>query len=87
VTALGDYHVNDQYPFKLVAEASSEIKVDGTGSFSPAGKRGTMALPFRTSKPGTAKIAGVFKLSVCNDENCQIEAPKIAFDVPVRAAN
>ena len=84
LTALGDYHVNEKYPTKLVADATPGIKVDGTGSFSPDGKRGTMALPFRASKSGTAKIAGTFKLSVCNDENCQIESPKIAFDVPVR---
>mgnify|MGYP003441757996 CR=1 FL=1 len=86
LTALGDYHVNNDYPFKLVAEATPNVKVDGTGTFSPKGKQGTMALPFRTSSAGTVKIAGTFKLSVCNDENCQIESPKIAFEIPVRAA-
>jgi len=84
LTALGDYHVNDNYPFKLIADVSPDVKVDGTGSFSPDGKRGTLALPFRASKSGTAKIAGTFRLSVCNDDNCQIEAAKIAFDVAVR---
>lgn len=84
LTALGDYHVNEKYPTKLVADATPGLKIDGTGSFSPDGKTGTMALPFRASKAGTAKIAGTFKLSVCNEENCQIESPKIAFDVPVR---
>lgn len=86
LTALGDYHVNENYPFKLVVEATPNVKVDGTGTFSPKGKQGTMALPFRATAAGTAKIAGTFKLSVCNDENCQIETPKIAFEVPVRAA-
>ena len=85
LTALGDYHVNENYPFKLEA-AAPDVTVDGTGSFEPKGKTGTMALPFRTSKPGTAKLAGTFKLSVCNDDNCQIEAAKIAFEVPVRPA-
>lgn len=84
LTALGDYHVNENYPFKLVAEVTPNVKVEGTGSFSSKGKKGTMALPFRATSSGTAKIAGTFKLSVCNDENCQIEAPKIAFEVPVR---
>ncbi len=84
LTALGDYHVNDNYPFKLVADATPGVKVDGDGTFSPDGKTGTMAIPFRSTKSGTAKIAGTFKLSVCNDLNCQIETPKIAFDVPVR---
>lgn len=86
VTALGDYHVNENYPFKLVV-TSPDVKVDGTGTFTAKGKQGTMALPFRATAAGTAKLAGTFKLSVCNDENCQIESPKIAFDVPVRAAN
>ena len=84
LTALGDYHVNDQYPFKLVAEPTPGVKVEGTGTFSPGGKTGTHVLAFRADKPGTAKIAGTFKLSVCNEKNCQIESPKIAFDVSVR---
>lgn len=84
LTALGDYHVNEDYPFKLVAEVTPNVKVEGTGSFSSKGKKGTMALPFRATSAGTAKIAGTFKLSVCNDENCQIETPKIAFEIPVR---
>jgi hypothetical protein len=83
LTALGDYHVNDQYPTKFV-DASQGVKVDD-GSFEIKGKTATMAIPFRASAAGTAKIAGVFKLSVCNDQNCQIETPKIAFEVPVRA--
>lgn len=84
LTALGDYHVNDEYPFKLVAEPTPGVKIEGTGTFSPDGKTGTHVLAFRAEKPGTAKIAGTFKLSVCNEKNCQIESPKIAFDVAVR---
>jgi hypothetical protein len=33
--------------------------------------------------PGTVKLAGTFKLSVCNDENCQIETPRLELAVPV----
>ncbi|MBA2542606.1 MAG: hypothetical protein H0V17_23385 [Deltaproteobacteria bacterium] len=84
VTALGDYHVNDEYPFKLVADATPGVAVDGTGTFTPEGKTGTLAIVFRADKPGNAKIAGTFKLSVCNAQNCQIESPKIAFDVAIR---
>ncbi len=84
LTALGDYHVNEKYPTKLVADATPGLEIDGTGSFSPDGRVGTMALLFHASKAGTAKIAGTFMLSVCNDENCQIESPKIAFEVAVR---
>ncbi len=84
LTALGDYHVNENYPFKLVVAPTAEVTVEGTGSFRAKGKIGTLALPFRATSAGTAKIAGTFKLSVCNDENCQIETPKIAFEIPVR---
>lgn len=84
LTALGDYKVNDEYPFKLVADATPGIAVEGTGKFTPEGKTGTMAVAFRADKPGTAKLTGTFKLSVCNDHNCQIEAAKIAFDVSVK---
>jgi hypothetical protein len=84
LTALGDYKVNDEYPFKLVADATPGIAIEGTGKFTPAGKTGTMAVAYRADKPGTAKIAGTFKLSVCNDHNCQIEAAKVAFDVAVK---
>ncbi len=84
LTALGDYKINDEYPFKLVADATPGIAVDGTGTFTPAGKTGTMDIVFRADKPGNAKIAGIFKLSVCTEQNCQIESPKIAFDVAIR---
>jgi len=28
-------------------------------------------------------VSGTFKLSVCTEEVCKIEQPKISFDVPV----
>lgn len=80
--ALGDYHINDQYPFKLVADASPELSVEGTGTWTrDADQRGTLAVVVRSAKPGTATLAGTFKLSVCTDENCEIETPKIALPV------
>jgi hypothetical protein len=80
LTALGDYHVNDEYPTKLVIEPTPGVTVEST-TFTPAGATGTMAVAFKVDKPGTTKIAGQFRLSVCNEDNCQIEGPKIAFDV------
>jgi hypothetical protein len=85
LTALGDYHVNKQYPFKLVGDPNPDIQLDGTGTFAFDGdKAGTLTVKFRAAKPGTAKVTGMFKLSVCTDANCEIDTPKIAFDVTAR---
>jgi hypothetical protein len=82
LTALGDYHVNQQYPFKLVGDPGSAVQLDGTGTFVFDGaKAGTLTVRFRAAKPGTSRVTGMFKLSVCTDANCEIDTPKIAFDV------
>jgi hypothetical protein len=82
LSALGDYKVNDEYPFKFVGD-QGDLVIDGTGTFALDGRQtGTMTVKFRAPKPGTAKLSGTFKLSVCNDANCKIESPKIALDVP-----
>ena len=79
---FGDYHVNDRYPVKLVADAVAGVTVDGTGAWKLDGeKSGTLTVKFRADKAGPAKLTGTFKLSVCTDENCEIDAPAIAFDV------
>jgi hypothetical protein len=81
LSALGDYKVNDEYPFKFVGD-KGDVVIDGTGTFALDGKKtGTMTVKFRAPKPGTAKLSGTFKLSVCNEANCKIEQPKIAIDV------
>ncbi|HEY5928360.1 MAG TPA: hypothetical protein VIV11_42030 [Kofleriaceae bacterium] len=82
LTALGDYHVNDDYPTKFVADAASEVAIQGEGTFKiPAAKQGTMTVRFTPAKVGPAKLVGTFRLSVCNEEDCQIESPKITLDV------
>ena len=84
LTALGDYHVNGDYPTKFVtdATASAGLSIDGPGTFALDGaKRGTLTVRFKPAKPGAAQLVGTFKLSVCNDDNCEIEAPKITLDV------
>jgi DNA/RNA endonuclease YhcR with UshA esterase domain len=82
LTALGDYHVNERYPFKLEADAVPGLAVEGTGSWTlDDAKTGTLTVRYTPAKAGPAKLAGTFKLSVCTDENCMIEAPKIALDV------
>jgi hypothetical protein len=82
LTALGDYKVNRDYPFKFVGEPAPGLEVLGDGTFVVRGPRaGAMTVRFRTAAPGTARVTGTFKLSVCTDDNCEIETPKIAFEV------
>jgi hypothetical protein len=83
LTALGDYHVNKDYPFKFVADPAG-APVDGDGSFALDGeKRGTMTIKFRPAAAGNARVVGSFKLSVCSDDTCEIEAPRLELSVPV----
>jgi len=80
--ALGDYHINPQYPVKLVSDPLPEVRLDGTGTFSlDAAQVGTLTIKFRAARPGTAHVTGTFKLSVCTDSNCEIATPNIGFDV------
>jgi hypothetical protein len=84
VTALGDYHVNKDYPIKFVGDPAPALPLDGDGAFAlDDEKHGTMTIKFHPAAPGPAKLVGTFKLSVCSDETCEIEAPKIELTVPV----
>ena len=84
LTALGDYKVNKDYPFKFVADATPGVAIDGNGEFAHEGKqRGVMKVHFRAEAAGTARLEGTFKLSVCTEATCAIEDAKIAFAVPV----
>jgi|SRR6185503_3049653 len=83
LTALGDYHVNKEYPFKFVGDPAA-VAVDGEGSFALDGaKRGTLTIKFRPTAPGNAKVVGNFKLSVCSDDACEIESPRLELTIPV----
>lgn len=81
LTALGDYHVNKDYPFKFVAD-SGAAAIDGTFVHASE-KQGTLTIKFKPSAPGAAKLVGTFKLSVCNADNCEIDAPRLELSIPV----
>ena len=83
LTALGGYHVNKDYPFKFIADATA-TPVDGNGTFAiDDAKHLTMTIQFRPIAAGTAKVAGQFKLSVCSDDTCEIETPTLELAIPV----
>jgi hypothetical protein len=84
LTALGAYHVNPDYPFKFLGEPAPAVPVDGEGAFAIDDARHlTMTVKFRPAAAGTATLVGTFKLSVCSDETCEIETPRIELAVPV----
>jgi hypothetical protein len=84
LTALGDYHVNKDYPFKFVGDPAPAIPVDGNGTFAIDDARHlTMTIRFRPAAAGTARLAGQVKLSVCSDDTCEIETPRLELAVPV----
>jgi hypothetical protein len=58
------------------------VAVDGAFAIDEV-KHGTMTVKFRPSAAGTAKLVGTFKLSVCSEETCEIEKPRIELAVPV----
>jgi hypothetical protein len=79
LTALGDYKVNADYPHKWVPDPASAEAAPGPGTFAhPSKNIGTLAVPVRA---GTTHVSGTFKLAVCTDAECKLEAPTIAFDV------
>jgi hypothetical protein len=97
--AKGDFHVNKEYPYKFKATAANGVTYlgkDGAGAdtFSKSAgdfaldsgneKVGTMTVKFKSANKGAVTIAGVFKLSVCSAQNCQLETANVSIPVTVR---
>lgn len=96
LVATGDYHVNDEYPYRFKAEEASGLHflgTDGAGKnvFSKGAgdwakidpKSGAMTVKFTPEARGPATIAGVFKLSVCSGDACQLEQSRVTASVAV----
>lgn len=94
LAAVGDYHVNKEYPYKFVASAAPGVQFLGSGdanTFSRAAgdfredgeKAATLTVRFKPTAAGEAHVSGTYKMSVCSAENCQIETPTVTLAVPV----
>jgi hypothetical protein len=85
LTALGNYHINNDYPFKFVGEPAPALAFDGDAAFALADARhGALTVRFKPTAAGAQTLAGVFKLSVCSDDTCEIEKPRLELAVTVR---
>ncbi len=95
--SAGDgYHVNKEYPYKFKAIEASGVEFLGkdaaqktlftksAGDFTVDGEKvGTMTVRFKPSSRGNVTIAGVFKLSVCSAQNCQLDQANVSVPVAV----
>jgi hypothetical protein len=93
--ALGAYHINDSYPYKFTPGPTKDGKPENIefakatfskaeGDFKKeAEKVATMTVKFKaTAAAGT--IAGVYKMSVCSEQNCQLEQQEVTLKVDAK---
>jgi hypothetical protein len=94
LVASGDYHINDEYPYKFKADDAPGLELLGTdvggkNVFSKVAKdwqknderTGTMAVTFKAVDTSVTSVGGVFKFSVCSPENCQLEQERVNASV------
>jgi hypothetical protein len=97
LVATGDFHINDEYPYRFRADESAGVAFlgsDGAGKnvFSKAAgdwqradvKSGAMTVQLEPSDAGSRAVGGTFKLSVCSEKNCLIEQRQVSATVVVR---
>jgi hypothetical protein len=97
VVATGEFHVNDQYPYRFKADDAPGVSFLGTDGAGPnvfskaAGdwqkadaKSGAMTVKFTPASTGSTTIAGTLKLSVCSEANCLLEQRQVSTAVAVK---
>jgi hypothetical protein len=97
LVATGDFHINDQYPYRFKADDAKDLQffgtdVGGKNVFSKAAgdwqksdaKSGAMTVKFAPAGAGQKTVAGAFKVSVCSDANCLLEQRQVSAVVLVQ---
>jgi hypothetical protein len=97
LVAGGEYHINQQYPYKFTAAQAPGVTFLGSDSGGPnvfsktAGdfaindeKTATMTVKFKATQKGAVTIDGTLKMSVCSSANCQLEQQEVAVNVTVK---
>ncbi len=96
LVATGDFHVNDEYPYRFKAdeapgvaflgadEAGKNVFSKTSGDWKKLDARsGAMTVRFTPAAPGPATIGGVFRLSVCSGATCQLEQSRVSAAIAV----
>ena len=87
------FHVNDEYPYKFTMDDHPALEALGAGlTFSKkdghfkktSATEAEVTVTVRGKTAGAAKIAGEFRMSVCAESKCQVEAPKLSLAIAVR---
>lgn len=84
----GDFHTNEQYPYKFVPKESEGVKFSkekfgrDDGSFEAT--KAVIKVAFTPNKSGQVSVGGKFSLSVCSDKNCLMDKKDLAIDVTVK---
>jgi hypothetical protein len=92
ITAKGDYHVNDTYPFKFTAANAGGVELHGSGGnvftggdFARQGKTvGVMTVKFKPAAKGNVSITGTYKICICTDKICQPTSTPVTINVNVK---
>jgi hypothetical protein len=97
LVATGDFHVNDEYPYRFKVQPTPGVELlgadpAGKNVFSkPAGdwaktdaKSGTMTVRVTPTVKLPSTISGIFKLSVCSAQNCLIDQPEVRAVIAAR---
>lgn len=86
LTAQGEYHCNDKYPYKFTldpAPSGVSFPSNVVKGMAVTAKRSTMSIPFSASEKGAKTISGTLAFSVCNADRCLIEKQKLSITVNV----
>lgn len=87
IEAKGEYHINDQYPFRFTPKDG-----DGATFKGPIGREGStvekakvvLKVPFTPTRAGDVKLAGKISLSVCSDKQCLMEKQDLEVTASVK---
>ena len=94
LVATGAFHINDEYPYRFVADDRGGVDFlgkDGAGTnvFSKtagdwrkeSATTGAMTVRLKAPAPGERTIDGTFKVSVCSAQACLLEQRRVSATV------
>jgi hypothetical protein len=86
LNALGEYHVNPDYPIKFtLGAAPAGVSYGETvlRNATKGDKRASISIPFTPSAAGSYTISGVFSIGVCVASSCTNEKVPLSVTVKV----